>query len=196
MVDIDLLVANPRNPNKHGERQIELLAKIMNHQGWRHPITVSKRSGFIVTGHGRMMAARKLGWKTCPVDRQDFETEADEYAHLIADNKIAELSDTDLRMVQDIVLEMPTDFDVDLLGIESFKIETAPLPELSDSERGALRQMAFQMTVDQIDAVERAIKISKSMGDFGDTGSSNSNGNALARIAEVFVTQHGSSEVD
>ena len=82
MVDVDLLVANPRNPNKHSEKQIELLAKIMRHQGWRRPIVVSKRSGFIIAGHGRLMAAKLNGWNQAPVDRQEYATEADEYADL------------------------------------------------------------------------------------------------------------------
>jgi DNA modification methylase len=126
MVDVDLLVPHPLNPNKHGERQIEMLAKIMNHQGWRHPITVSKRSGFIVAGHGRLMAAKKLGWTQAPVDRQEFDTEADEYAHLIADNKIAELAEhDDLKMFDD--LKKFPDLDLDLLGIPDFEL---PMPEI------------------------------------------------------------------
>jgi DNA modification methylase len=126
MVDVDLLVPHPLNPNKHGERQIEMLAKIMNYQGWRHPITVSKRSGFIVAGHGRLMAAKKLGWTQAPVDRQEFDTEADEYAHLIADNKIAELAEhDDLKMFDD--LKKFPDLDLDLLGIPDFEL---PMPEI------------------------------------------------------------------
>ena len=34
MMDVDLLVPHPMNPNGHGEKQIELLSKILNHQGW------------------------------------------------------------------------------------------------------------------------------------------------------------------
>lgn len=123
IVDVDLLVPHPMNANKHGDRQIDLLAKIMKHQGWRHPITVSKRSGFIVAGHGRLMAAKKIGWTHAPVDRQDFENEADEYAHLIADNKIAELAEhDDLKMVEDLKTLNIEDFNFDLLGIPDFNI--------------------------------------------------------------------------
>lgn len=126
MVDVDLLVPHPLNPNKHGEKQIEMLAKIMKHQGWRHPITVSKRSGFIVAGHGRLMAAKKLGWTSAPIDRQEFETEADEYAHLIADNKIAELADhDDAKMFED--LKAFPDLDLDLLGIPDLEIPAVEL---------------------------------------------------------------------
>ena len=61
MVDIEKLVGNPRNPNKHPRNQIELPDKIIKAQGWRNPIVVSKRSGFVVKGHGRLAATRLLG---------------------------------------------------------------------------------------------------------------------------------------
>mgnify|MGYP003335018541 FL=1 len=60
MVDVVNLVSHPRNPNKHGDQQIALLAKVIRHQGWRAPVVVSKRSGFIVAGHGRLEAAKLL----------------------------------------------------------------------------------------------------------------------------------------
>jgi DNA modification methylase len=119
LVDTDLLVPNPRNPNKHPDEQIKLLAKIMKHQGWRSPVVVSKRSGFIVKGHGRLMAAKLNGWTQAPVDRQDYATEADEYADMVADNKIAELSETDMAMVNEDALKFP-ELDIDLLGIPDF----------------------------------------------------------------------------
>jgi len=58
---IDSLVPNLRNPNTHPEKQVKLLAKVIKNQGWRVPITVSNRSGFIVRGHGRLLAAKMLG---------------------------------------------------------------------------------------------------------------------------------------
>lgn len=122
LIDIDLLIPNPKNPNKHPENQIKLLAKIMKHQGWRSPIVVSKRSGFIVKGHGRLQAARLNKWTQAPIDRQDYANEADEYADMVADNKIAELSETDLIMVNDGALELPDDFDLELLGIPDFEL--------------------------------------------------------------------------
>ena len=122
IIDIDLLVPNPKNPNKHPKRQIELLAKIMRHQGWRAPIVVSNRSGFIVKGHARLEAAKLNGWTKAPIDRQDYANEADEYADMVADNKISELAETDLSMVLNDVLDLGPDFDFDLLGIPDFKL--------------------------------------------------------------------------
>lgn len=89
LCDAASLVPNPRNPNRHPKRQIELLAKIIQTQGWRQPVTVSNRSGFIVRGHGRLEAAMLIGCKV-PVERQDYASEAEEWADLVADNRIAE----------------------------------------------------------------------------------------------------------
>jgi hypothetical protein len=88
LADVDALVPYPRNPNRHSDEQRRLLAKIIKHQGWRAPITVSTRSGFIVRGHGRLAAAKLLGVDLAPVDRQDHATEAEEWADLIADNRL------------------------------------------------------------------------------------------------------------
>jgi len=82
MVEINNLVENPRNPNQHPEKQIELLAKVIAAQGWRAPITVSNLSGYIVRGHGRLAAARLLGLQIVPVDRQDYGSDAEEWADL------------------------------------------------------------------------------------------------------------------
>lgn len=60
------VVPNPRNPNTHPEKQVKLLAKIIEAHGWRAPITVSKRSGFVIRGHGRLAAAQLLGCETVP----------------------------------------------------------------------------------------------------------------------------------
>lgn len=119
LVDIINLQPNPRNPNKHGDKQVALLAKIIRHQGWRAPIVVSRRSGFVVAGHGRMQAAQLLQVEKVPVDFQDFATEADEYAHLVADNRIAELAEISDAELAGILRELDGKIDLDLTGFDS-----------------------------------------------------------------------------
>jgi len=106
IADVDVLVPNPRNPNRHSDEQIRLLAKIIKHQGWRAPITVSNRSGFIVRGHGRLAAAKLLGVDLVPVDRQDYATEAEEWADLIADNRLSELSEMDNPTLKELLQQL------------------------------------------------------------------------------------------
>ena len=123
VVDITELIPNPRNPNKHGDKQVALLAKIIRHQGWRAPIVVSNRSGFIVAGHGRLEAAKLLNVQTVPVNRQDFATEADEWAHVIADNRIAELAETDDALLKELLAELDGKIDMDLSGFDAVELE-------------------------------------------------------------------------
>jgi ParB-like chromosome segregation protein Spo0J len=123
------LVANPRNPNKHSDKQVALLAKIIRHQGWRSPITVSNRSGFVVTGHGRLQAAILLGEQLVPVDRQDFASEADEWAHLVADTRSAELADADKSMIADLLKDLDSGgLDMDLTGFDMEALEELMKP--------------------------------------------------------------------
>ena len=124
LADVTSLIPNPRNPNKHSDKQVALLAKVIRHQGWRAPITISKRSGFIVTGHGRLAAALLLQVEQVPIDEQDFATEADEWAHLIADNRIAELADADRSMIADLLGQLDAGgLDMDLTGFDMEALE-------------------------------------------------------------------------
>ena len=82
------LKPHPRNPNSHPAYQIDLLVKIIESTGFRSPVVVSKRSGFVIKGHGRLKAALQAKWNVVPVDYQDYQTEAEEYADMVADNRL------------------------------------------------------------------------------------------------------------
>jgi hypothetical protein len=119
LVNPNKLKPNPDNPNRHSAHQIQILAAIIEEQGWRAPITVSKRSGLIVRGHGRLEAALLMGCEVVPVDEQDYATEAEELADLLADNRLselAELDEGDLRKVIERLRGADPDFDVELTG--------------------------------------------------------------------------------
>ena len=124
MVAIGDLRPNPRNPNRHSAEQLSLLAKIIKGSGWRAPITVSKRSGLIVRGHGRLLAAQKLGLKVAPVDYQQYATDAEEWADLLADNRISELAEMDRGMLKDLLGEVDTgEIDMELTGFSPGELE-------------------------------------------------------------------------
>ena len=88
---------HPENRNQHPQEQIERLAKILQYQGVRRPVTISNQSGRITTGHGRTMSADFLGMEEFPVVYQDYEDETMEYADVQADNAIAEWASLDLK---------------------------------------------------------------------------------------------------
>ena len=77
-----------------------------------------------MSGHGRLQAALLLQVEKVPVDEQDFVTEADEWAHLVADNRIAELAETDGAMLKDILGDLDTGaFDMDVTGFDNAELE-------------------------------------------------------------------------
>jgi ParB-like chromosome segregation protein Spo0J len=136
MADINTLRPNPKNPNQHPAEQVEKLAKIIEAHGWRHPITVSNRSGFIVSGHCRLYAAQSLGVKKVPVDFQDFASASEELAVLVADNRIAELAETDAGRMSDIVRELEADdYSLELAAIDIGELEPVDLTYAEETLR-------------------------------------------------------------
>lgn len=115
LVPLSKLKSHPKNRNVHPDEQIKRLAEIMKYQGVRMPITVSKRSGFITRGHGRLAAAALNGWKQFPVVYQDYDSAEQEYADLQADNAIASWAELDISAIRVDVAEMKLDFS--LIGL-------------------------------------------------------------------------------
>jgi len=122
LVRVSELKEHPKNRNVHPQDQIDRLAKILKYQGWRAPVKVSKRSGLITAGHGRLMAARHAGWKEVPVNFQDYDSDEQEYADLQADNAIALWADLDLSGINADLGDLGPDFDLEMLGMKDFEL--------------------------------------------------------------------------
>lgn len=158
MLETNSLRPNPKNPNKHPKEQIELLAALICWHGWRVPITVSKRSGLIVTGEARWSAAKLLELKSVPVDLQSYETEGLELADLIADNKIAELSILNLTTVKELLKRMPEGMRLHS-GMRAPEIETLLTSrEAKTGDDTIDPQVVFKTTQEQSLTINRAIK--------------------------------------
>jgi DNA modification methylase len=123
MVPINKIIPNDKNNNKHSKEQKERAKKIFSETGFRKPLTISNRSGKLIAGHLRLEVAKELGAKELPCLFQDFKDEAEEYAHMTADNALASWSELDLSMVNSSILDLGPDFDIDMLGIKDFVIE-------------------------------------------------------------------------
>ncbi len=127
------LKPNPKNMNKHPAEQIARLAKILEYQGWRYPVKVSKQSGFVTSGHGRIEAAKLNGWTQVPVNFQDYDDEDQEYADLVADNSIASWAELDLSLINLEIQNLGPDFDIEMLGLKDFKIDIAEAGPINTS---------------------------------------------------------------
>lgn len=123
---------NPKNRNEHTAAQVDRLVKIIEYQGFRNPLIVSNRTGLLVAGHGRLMAASKMGIESLPVIFQDFDSEEQEIAAGVSDNAIASWAELDLSGINTDLGDLGPDFDIDLLGIKNFKIDVAENAEGED----------------------------------------------------------------
>lgn len=134
LVSLNELQAHPQNRNKHPKDQIERLAKILKYQGWRYPVKVSKLSGYVTAGHGRIEAARLNGWDTVPVNYQDYENADQEYADLQADNAIASWSELDLSGINSDIGDLGPDFDIEMLGLRGFNLDVSEIEPQCDED--------------------------------------------------------------
>lgn len=121
MVKLADLTPHPKNCNNHSKEQIDRLKKIITYQGFRQPLLVSNLSGYIISGHGRLQAARELGYTEVPVTYQDFIDADQEFAHLVADNAIAEWANLDMSAIDTAIATI--NVDIDFLGLMSFSTE-------------------------------------------------------------------------
>jgi DNA modification methylase len=109
------LIPYSRNARTHSEAQVALIAGSIREYGFTNPVLVDGENG-IIAGHGRVMAARKLGLAQVPVIELAHLIEAQKRAYILADNKLAEQAGWDRDL---LALELGDlqDMAVDLLSL-------------------------------------------------------------------------------
>jgi len=114
----DDLLPYARNSRTHSDSQVAQIAASIREFGWTNPILVDQE-GTIIAGHGRVMAARKLGETRVPVITLGHLTDAQKRAYVIADNQLALNAGWDADMLKvEIADLMAADFDLSLLGFD------------------------------------------------------------------------------
>ena len=120
--DIDLLIPYARNSRTHSDAQVTKIASSIKEFGFLNPVIIDKDNG-IIAGHGRVMAAKKLGMKQVPVLLADHLTEAQKRAYAIADNRLALDAEWDEEMLRVEIAEHQTEIPhQDYMKLESFMI--------------------------------------------------------------------------
>lgn len=120
---IDLLRPYKRNARTHSKKQVAQIARSIERFGFTNPVLVSDE-GEIIAGHGRVEAARSLGWKTVPTLALSHLTETERRAYVLADNKLALNAGWDKEILA-IELQALTDldFDTELTGFSLAEID-------------------------------------------------------------------------
>ena len=135
MKPIDDIKFNPRNRNSHPDEQLIRLGNIYRHNGVRKCAVISKQSGLVTCGHGRVLTARKVGMKHYPVVYQDYDSPQHEYDDMVADNGVALFSDLDMDAIRDDIKTFK-DHDIEMLGIPDFVLPDDEdfIPLIDDDE--------------------------------------------------------------
>jgi ParB-like chromosome segregation protein Spo0J len=121
-VSVESLIPYARNSRTHSDEQIAQLASSIREFGWTNPILIDGEQG-IIAGHGRLMAARKLGMTEVPCIRLDHLTDAQRRAYIIADNKLALNAGWDEEMLALELGELgDLDFDLSLIGFDESEL--------------------------------------------------------------------------
>lgn len=194
------LIPYARNSRTHSEVQINKIASSIKEFGFLNPILIDKDNG-IIAGHGRVMAAQKLGLKEVPVLQIGHLSETQKRAYIIADNRLALDAGWDDEMLRVELAELAEDgFNLELTGFELEEIrafdfdesEEVGMPELAVGDKKPFQQKTFTLHDEQAAIVEDAITLART-NPIADTGlNENSNGNALALICTQWLeTQNG-----
>lgn len=122
---VSALNPNPRNARTHSKAQIEQIAASIREFGFNNPVLVDEDFG-IIAGHGRVEAAKLLGWTEVPVLELRHLNDAQKRAYILADNKLAEKAgwDSDLLALElGELAGMDLGFDLTLTGFEMGEID-------------------------------------------------------------------------
>jgi len=192
---VDKLIPYINNSRTHSDEQIAQIAASIKEFGWTNPILVDGANG-IIAGHGRLMAARKLGYTEVPTIELKDLTETQRKAYIIADNRLALNAGWDNEMLRLELAEIgDLGFDLELTGFSAEEITElqfdddaeAEMPELKDGDKEPFQQKTFTLHDEQAEVVDNAITLART-NPLVDTGlNENTNGNALALICHQWL---------
>ena len=120
---IEGLIPYARNSRTHSDEQVAQIAASIREFGWTNPVLVDGDNG-IIAGHGRVLAARKLGMAEVPCIELAHLSEAQKKAYIIADNKLALNAGWDNELLALEFGELQElGFDLDLTGFDADELE-------------------------------------------------------------------------
>jgi site-specific DNA-methyltransferase (adenine-specific) len=129
---VTALIPYAKNSRTHSDAQVAQIAASIKEFGWTNPILVDGDNG-IIAGHGRLMAARKLGHDKVPVIELKDMSETQKRAYIIADNQLAMNSGWDTSLLSLELTDLQEDgFDLELLGFDPKELNALLEPEVAE----------------------------------------------------------------
>jgi len=121
------VLPNPNNPRRHSQKQVDQIARSIKTFGWVVPVAVDDDNR-LISGHGRLLAAVKLGMTEIPTVRISHLTEDQKRAYTIADNRLtinSEWNETLLGEQLALLANANLDFDISVTGFDIAEIDLA-----------------------------------------------------------------------
>ena len=197
IADINSIKPYENNPRKLSEKAIEKVAMSLKEYGFRQPIVVDKNR-IIVVGHTRYRASKKLEFKEVPITIADNLTPAQINAYRIADNRTAQESEWDYKLLQEEFSNLVDEkFNLELTGFNDSELENyitfekdidIDLPFLNSADKEPFQQMAFILHDSQVEIVKNAVDYIKKQ-KIDDSINDNKNGNAITEICKLFYAK-------
>ena len=136
-----------RNPKTHPEHQLKKIEKSIIEFGWTNPILATK-DNMVVAGHARLEAAKRLNMEEVPVIYLDLPYEK-AVAYVLADNRLAELAETDTEQLSSLlneILDFP-DIDLELTGYDDSFLYTSNFEPVGEEDQGKLDELDLKKVV-------------------------------------------------
>jgi DNA modification methylase len=131
-VAVQQLIPYVKNSRTHSDAQVAQIAASIKEFGWTNPILVDGENG-IIAGHGRLMAARKLGHTEVPVIELAHMTDSQKKAYVIADNQLAMNAGWDTSLLSLELADLKDQgFNLDILGFDPKELDKLLEPEQVD----------------------------------------------------------------
>lgn len=152
-VSLEALIPYARNSRTHSDEQVAQIAASIKEFGWTNPVLIDADHG-IIAGHGRVMAARKLGLDKVPCIVLSHLSDAQKKALIIADNKLALNAGWDTEMLSVEIDELrDLNFDINLLGFEQQELNdligTPNLPPETVDEKDLNYTIQYNIVFDE-----------------------------------------------
>jgi len=152
--DIASLTPYTGNARTHSKKQVKQIAASLERFGFTNPVLISD-DGEIIAGHGRVAAAKLLGWKTVPTLALSHLSKAERRAYVLADNKLALNAGWDRDMLAiELQALIDLDFEVELTGFSLAEIDFV-LDEADESNAQADDAPEDRVPVAMGDAISR-----------------------------------------
>lgn len=117
------LIPYEGNAKKHPEKQINELMAMIKKRGFTAPLLITDKNG-VIAGHGRLIAAKRLGHEEVPVIVAEGWTDEEVRAYVLWDNKISEGGEWDREvLLKELIALDEVDFDLSMTGFDDVDVD-------------------------------------------------------------------------